>query len=138
MVASSERCAVLILGQTSLEVKPMANSMLMVTSRCTDPAREAEFNTWYDHTHLPDILSTPHFVAAQRYKLAGPPMKSEPDVRYLAIYEIDTEDTREAMKALGESLGKLPPERRLIDCIEVFSSATFTEIGKRQTAAAPV
>src|SRR5690349_21681609 len=110
----------------------MASAILMVTSRCKDPAREDEFNTWYDEVHLPDILSTPHFVAAQRFKLAGPPSKAEPDATYLAIYEIDTDDTRAAMKALGENLGKLPPERRLHETIEVFSTTTFAAIGAHQ------
>jgi hypothetical protein len=76
----------------------MANSVLVVTSRCKDPAREEEFNKWYDEVHLPDILSAPHFVAAQRYKLAGRPSKSEPEAQYLAIYEIDTDDTASALK----------------------------------------
>src|SRR5437588_11667078 len=115
----------------------MAKSILMVTSRCTDPNREEEFNRWYDEQHLPDILTTPHFVAAQRYKLAGRPSKMEPEARYLAIYEIDTDDTASAMKALGESLGKLPPERRLHECIEVFSNCTFAELGVRQVAKQP-
>jgi hypothetical protein len=106
----------------------------MVTSRCKDPAREEEFNKWYDEVHLPDILSTPQFVAAQRYKLAGPPSKSEPEATYLAIYEIEGDDTRAAMKALGENLSKLPPDRWPYDGIEVFSTATFSEIGARQRA----
>ena len=51
----------------------MARSLWLVATRCTDPAREAEFNSWYDQFHLPDMLAVPHVVAAQRYTLAAAP-----------------------------------------------------------------
>lgn len=48
-----------------------------------DPAREAEFNRWYNEEHLPELLALPGFRAARRFlsRADGP--------RYLAIYEID-------------------------------------------------
>ena len=44
---------------------------------------------WYDSIHVPDVLSTPGFVSARRYKA-----KDLRDGRgmYLAIYEILTDD----------------------------------------------
>jgi len=50
----------------------MARYILVVESNCADPAREAEFNEWYDKTHLPDILETPGFVRATRYENTEP------------------------------------------------------------------
>jgi len=110
----------------------MGTSVLLVMTRCTDPAREAEFNKWYDDVHLPDVLSVPHFVAAQRYKLAGPANKNEPEAQYLAVYELDTDDTRSAMKALGERMPQWTAAGRIIDCMQVVSGTTFATIGSRQ------
>lgn len=31
--------------------------------------RDAEYNEWYEHTHLPDVLRNPGFVSAERFKL---------------------------------------------------------------------
>jgi hypothetical protein len=115
-----------------MEEKTMGTSVLLVITRCTDPAREAEFNTWYDDVHLPDVLTVPHIVAAQRYKLSGPPNKNEPDAQYLAVYELDTDDTRSAMKALGEHMPQWSAAGRVIDCMQVVSGTTFAAIGSRQ------
>jgi hypothetical protein len=114
----------------------MSKSVLVVTTRCTDPTREAEFNRWYDELHLPAILSSRHFVGAQRYKLAGAASKSEPEATYLAIYEIDTADVPAAMQALAESRARWPDAAKTIDTLQVFSATTYTAIGAHQEAAA--
>lgn len=66
----------------------------MVEVTCADPSREEEFNDWYDNVHLPDVLKTPGFVAARRYIT-----KEYRDGRgkYLAIYEIETDDIDKTM-----------------------------------------
>ena len=113
----------------------MGKSILLVSTRCTDPEREAEFNRWYDELHLPALLSSKHIVGAQRYKLAGQPSASEPEANYLAIYEIDTDDVPAAMKALGESMATWPNEAKSIDTMQIFSARTYTAIGAHQTSA---
>lgn len=54
-----------------------------------DPAREAEFNDWYTHEHLPERIAIPGFLRARRYvgsvadeRLAG--------WRYFTLYEVET------------------------------------------------
>jgi hypothetical protein len=57
------------------------------------PGKEAEFNKFYDEVHLPDVLGSPGWVAAQRYRLTSeqrPDMS--PPYKYAAIYEVDCED----------------------------------------------
>lgn len=51
-----------------------------------EPAREAEWNQWYDEKHLPDLLSVPGFVSATRYQ------ERKASSRYLAAYEIERPD----------------------------------------------
>lgn len=58
------------------------------------PGAEDEFNHWYDHTHLPEVLATPGFLAARRYT------PTDPAGPYLAIYEIETNDLAAALEDL--------------------------------------
>jgi hypothetical protein len=68
----------------------MATNLQIVFSRFPDSVTEDEFNEWYD-AHLPEILSIPGFVSAQRYRLD--PVVVDDDVpvryRYMALYEIE-------------------------------------------------
>ena len=60
-----------------------------------DPAREDEFREWYDDTHLPDVLRTPGFVSATRYRIKE---FRNGRGKYLAIYGIETDDIENTMK----------------------------------------
>lgn len=66
----------------------------LVEQHC-DPAREAEYHDWYDQMHIPDVLKTPSFVSARRYRA-----KERRDGRgtFLAVYEIETDDIEQTMK----------------------------------------
>lgn len=61
-----------------------------------DPMREDEYNDWYNNMHIPDILATPGFVSARRDQI-----KDFRDGRgkYLAIYELETDDIEGTMRA---------------------------------------
>lgn len=61
----------------------------------SDPAREAEFNDWYDNMHLPDALSSPGIVRARRFQA---PEFRDGRAKYLAMYEIVTDDIDETMR----------------------------------------
>jgi hypothetical protein len=65
--------------------------------------RDDDFNDWYDNTHLNDVLQVEGFVAAQRFKLAetDPPQKFPH--RYLALYEVESDDLGKAAQALSEA-----------------------------------
>ena len=67
--------------------------------------REDEYNEWYSHQHLKDVVSVPGYVSAQRYKVALP-MVGDPKYRYLAIYGMDaksSEDVAAASQALSST-----------------------------------
>ena len=61
----------------------MATALLVVQVDI-DPAREDEFNRWYNEEHVPDKRSTPGFVSARRFR------HFTTAHRYLAIYEVDS------------------------------------------------
>ena len=61
-----------------------AKSLLFISGRCTDLARDAEWNRWYDDVHIPDVLSTGGYHAATRWRL----LDSHPSqANDYAIYE---------------------------------------------------
>ena len=37
-------------------------------TNCTDPAADESFNDWYNTVHAADVIASPHFWNAQRYK----------------------------------------------------------------------
>jgi hypothetical protein len=66
----------------------MSKYTMIVLTRPVE-GREDEYNDWYTNIHLPEVLGTEGFLAAQRFKLAGGPDAPAP---YLAIYEIESAD----------------------------------------------
>ncbi len=71
----------------------MARYLFFAFSDCKDPARETEFNNWYDNMHLPDMLEVPGMIKASRWVAAD--SKEKPRRKYLALYELETDDVNE-------------------------------------------
>jgi hypothetical protein len=87
--------------------------------------KEAEYNDWYNTHHVPDVLNVPGFVSAQRFCLADAQMgrdQSRPH-KYLALYEIETDDLAGTLKELRARVGT--PEIVPSDAIDMKNVATF-------------
>ena len=67
-------------------------------------ARDQEYNDWYTKRHLAEVVSVPGFVSAQRFKLTDP-MGYPHDHRYLAIYEIESDDPKAVMDEMMRRSG---------------------------------
>ena len=104
----------------------MARTVFIVFSNCTDPAREQEFNDWYNDVHLPDILETPHFVAATRYELAGEPREGQG--KYLAVYEIDNDDVDAAAAAIRQTIASTHERGRRTDTLQALGGGYYRPI----------
>jgi hypothetical protein len=113
----------------------MAKALYLVHTNC-EAGREAEFNEWYENVHLRDLLSVDGIVAAQRFQLTGPGPQTvtrsgEPAVaQYLAIYELDTEDT----DAVLERIGAARSQWQMFDSMQLVAGARYVALGDRQTA----
>jgi hypothetical protein len=84
----------------------MAKYTFVVLSNPTTPAQEAEYNEWYNKIHIPDVLNVPGFVAAQRFTLADAQFGDGTHAhRYLALYEIETDDAKATLKELQKRVG---------------------------------
>jgi hypothetical protein len=77
----------------------MPKGILFVESSPSAPEREAEFNNWYNDTHLIDVLKLSGFTAARRFRKLGDSGHS-----YAAIYEVEGDDLQGALATLGAAV----------------------------------
>jgi hypothetical protein len=69
------------------------NWLMMVSTENTDPSKASEFNDWYDHIDIPDVLKVPGYERARRgmeepiaeYGTGAPDRAPAP---YVALYDI--------------------------------------------------
>ena len=80
----------------------MARHTFVVFTNPTE-GREDEYNDWYDNTHLSDVLKVEGFVAAQRFKLSVTDPSQEFPHRYMALYEVESDDLAKVAQALSEA-----------------------------------
>jgi hypothetical protein len=106
----------------------MPKAVVLVFTDCTDPARESEFNQWYDNTHVPDILETAGFVGCTRYELMGKPGPGQG--KYLAMYDVESDDLPSAMAALQQRVAQLAGQGRIIDFIRLVSVTACRQLGR--------
>lgn len=67
--------------------------------------RDAEYNSWYTKRHLRDVLAVPGFVGAQRFRLRASKGGGKGRHKYLALYEIETNDIRRTLKEMYSRAG---------------------------------
>lgn len=86
---------------------PVAAKM-MVYIHPASTAVEDEFNRWYDHVHIPEVLERfPSMGPVQRLRLTDEQLVSSdnlPARRYLTIYDVDTDDLQGLADELGAAL----------------------------------
>ena len=79
---------------------------IMVVESAPGEGREDEYNEWYSKKHIPQILQSPGFVRANRYRLsdlpqAGTPVSKHP---YVVIYHLDADDIGAAIADMRAEL----------------------------------
>jgi len=73
------------------------------------PGEDEEFNRWYDEEHLRDVCQVPGFVSGKRYQ-SDPASPLASPGRYLAIYELETDDPTAVLAELSRraQVGEIP------------------------------
>ena len=105
----------------------MAKHMLVVLTNAAE-GQDEEFNRWYNDVHLGDVLGVEGFVAAQRFALKE--MSGEAaSHRYLALYEIETDDVDAVISRLSSSAGTMV----ISDAMRDPSALIATPITERRT-----
>jgi hypothetical protein len=64
------------------------------------PGRDAEYNEWYTHQHLADVMAVPGFVSARRFALFDATAEGAPKQRYLALYNMRTDHPETVLATL--------------------------------------
>jgi hypothetical protein len=100
------------------------------------PGKDAEFNEWYSKQHIPDVLNVPGFVGAQRFRLSGTQLggNTNKPYKYLALYEIETDDLAGALKELEKRRGTA--DLVMSDALDIknIGAAIFTPIAEKVIA----
>lgn len=78
----------------------MAKGIFYVETRLSAPEHDAEFNTWYDKVHLPQVVALDGFVSARRL---APVADDGPCV---ALYEIESDDLQAVIDKLLDAAGR--------------------------------
>ena len=74
---------------------------IMVAQSRAKVGRDDEYNDWYDSEHIHDICSLPGVKSARRYE-ATPLAIGGEGLRYLAIYEIESDDPGALFAEMGK------------------------------------
>ena len=89
----------------------MAKKYKMVVFTNAVEGKDKDFNDWYQNTHLAQIVSIKSFVQAQRFRFHTSIVPGSPDsARYMAIYDIETDDINASLAAMNELAvsGRMP------------------------------
>jgi hypothetical protein len=86
------------------EKRFMDRHLLMALSNPV-PAREGDFNAWFDNHHVPEVLQVPGFVSAERFRLAEEQRTPGPHpYSHVTVYELETDDLKATLAALGAAV----------------------------------
>jgi hypothetical protein len=89
----------------------MAKNYKLIVFTNAAAGKDKEFNDWYQNTHLQQIVSIKSFKQAQRFRFNTNivPGSADPS-RYLAVYDIETDDINASLKAMNDlaASGRMP------------------------------
>ncbi len=86
----------------------MPRVMLIVGTMCNDPARRAEFNEWYNRTHIAEVCRIPGFLNGTLYEVQDP---QEGNPQNVVLYDMESEETLDTFNEYvrQQSRGEAPP-----------------------------
>ena len=103
----------------------MERWLINVETACADPTKEGAFNEWYNTVHLHDVMEAPGVVRVSRYELANP---TEGQPKFMAMYEIETNDFGQTMAAMGEQLQRITEKGRMSELCIVAGARMYKQI----------
>lgn len=109
----------------------MAKGVFLALSNATSGDVEDEFNQWYTDVHSQEVLALPGVRSVRRFRLApAQVMPDEDQRRYLALYEVDTDDwdafAGEFLAAFGDGRITIRPD--LIELDPMVQTLLFEEL----------
>lgn len=90
------------------------------------PDRSEEFESWYMHTHFPDLKNTKGLVRTRRFLARKEPM--EAPAQTLTLYEFETDDIAASLQELTTTAANAFKVGRHIDVYPLIGMYSFEEI----------
>ena len=69
----------------------MEKYVVMIKSNAVS-GKEAEYEDWYNNTHLEEVLQVPGFVSGQQFRVKPENGQDAPVFSHLARFEVESED----------------------------------------------
>ena len=109
----------------------MGNYTLVVYTNPVE-GREDDYNDWYDNQHLGDVIAAAGFDRAERLRLTNIGTPTAGQHRYLALYQVETDDPESVFKGLIAAAGT--DAMPMSDAIDVAgaSMGLFETISERR------
>ena len=98
--------------------------LMMVKSQNTDPAREADFEHWYNEIDIPDVLAVPGYERARRGHAVGDGQRP-----YVALYTIASSDMDKTIIAMLMASWRMDQLGRGTDLIKVTERIYYKREG---------
>ena len=88
---------------------------------------EAAYNQWYSNVHLKEVLQIEGFNSAKRFELTPTQLVEEQEYKYLAMYEIDSDDVEGTKQRLIEAASwlEMSPALDLKLHVSIYKSITY-------------
>ena len=118
---------------------PRTRGLVLALTRCNSAAHAAEWETWYDETHLPDLVRDGGPWVATRWRLPEAPVPGRPSIGFthVAIYELDDSDLDACARRLRERDRALRRRGRVHPAHCVLGVELLRAHGKFSEKAAP-
>jgi len=106
--------------------------LMLVATRCTDPAREAQFNAWYDDIDIPDVLEVPGYERARRGRRLEVPQSGatgapDDDGPYVALYDIGSSNIDKTIIEMLMATRKMEMRGRSTDLLKVVERVYYRQ-----------
>jgi hypothetical protein len=86
------------------EPSPALHGHILTNVLCNDPAREDEWDTWYDGQHVPDMLSCGAFGALSRWQRTP---RARVGSNFLTLYDVSADTIDEAVNRSAATLAEI-------------------------------
>jgi hypothetical protein len=86
------------------EPSPALRGHILTNELCNDPAREDEWDAWYDDQHVPDMLSCGAFGAMSRWQRMP---RARVGSNFLTLYDVSTDTVDEAVERSAATLAEI-------------------------------
>ena len=99
---------------------------------CTDHLKEEDFNYWYNHVHIPDVIGPRVFERGMRFANTDP---TAGELKCISTYETEWEDLDKAWQLALDADLKLQEDGRCSSELKIVMGGAFKRVGGEFRAA---